>query len=443
MSSPTSPSRGPGARGRFSRLPRPLRWLQPGLGVKRWLGLMLAALLVLCLGTACVIGVGGMAEVTAALGSPEAASFLGGVLAMLGVLGIMLALRRLLGSVAEPLRPTDERALVDVLLEHHRLRSGLPIVAIGGGTGLATLLRGLKHHTDNLVAIAAVSDDGGSSGQLQREMQVLPPGDIRNCLVALADDETMMSRLLQYRFADGLEGLNGHSLGNLVIAALTEITGNFDSAVRETSKVLAIRGRVVPATLEPVTLVATLDDGSTLVGETQIGRCHRHIEYVRLDPGDPEPVAEAIEAIRNAAVIIIGPGSTYTSVIPNLLVPGIAAAVAESQALKAFVCNVMTQPGETDDLLMVSDHVRALSRHTEQSLFQYVLVNDGAPHRGVLSRYEAEGARLVTPDTSEVARLGFTPVRGDFISRDDFARHDPDRLAEALLRLAAEEAQVV
>jgi len=443
MSSPTSPPRIPGARGLFRSLPRPLRWLQPGLGVKRWLGLMVAALLLLCLGTACVIGVGGLAEVTAILGSPEAASFLGGVLVMLGVLGVMLALRRLLGSVAEPLRQTDERALVDVLLEHHQRRSDLPIVAIGGGTGLSTLLRGLKHHTDNLVAIAAVSDDGGSSGQLQREMQLLPPGDIRNCLVALADDEAMMARVLQYRFGNGVEGLDGHSLGNLVIAALTEITGNFDAAVRETSKVLAIRGRVLPATLDPVTLVATLDDGSTVLGESGIGRCHRHIEYVRLEPADPAPLAEALEAIRHAAVIIIGPGSTYTSVIPNLLVPGVAAAVAESKALKAFVCNVMTQPGETDDLLKVSDHLRAVTRHTDQSMFQYVLVNDGAPHRGVLGRYEEQGARLVIPDTSEVARLGFTPIRGDFISRDDFARHDPDRLAEALVRLAAEEAQVV
>ena len=297
------------------------------------------------------------------------------------------------------------------------------------------MLRGLKKHTTDITAIAAVSDDGGSSGRLHREMKMLPPGDVRNCLVALADDEALMGRLLQYRFED-VPSVGDHSLGNLFIAALASITGDFERAVKETSKVLAIRGRVLPATLEQVTLCGRLESGTVIRGETQVGDNGGRLAEVFLDPGNVEALPEAVAAIKSADIVVIGPGSTFTSLIPNLLVPGVAQALRETNAVRAFVCNVMTQPGETDELVMASDQVRALMAHVDGKVVDFVLINDAVPNPGVLARYEGVGARIVEPDAEEVGRLGAIPICGDLISTDDYAWHDPDKLAPALIRLA-------
>jgi len=429
-------------RSKWQRLPRFLRWFCPGLRVKRWLGLLLAGLTAVSFGAALAIGLGPILEVTDVLSRVVGAAFatraaliMGAVLAAAGLVAVLVALRQLVKSVADPLRASDDRELVDVLLDARDRPRGPAVVAIGGGTGLSNLLRGLKRHTSDIVAIAAVSDDGGSSGRLQREMKTLPPGDLRNCLVALADDEALMGRLLQYRF-DDVPSVNGHSLGNLFIAALASITGDFERAVKETSKVLAIRGRVVPATLERVTLCGRLEDGEVIRGETNVGSSGGRLEEVFLEPGDPVALAEATEAIMAADIVVIGPGSTYTSVIPNLLVPGVSQALAECNAIRVFVCNVMTQPGETDLLLLASDQVRALRQHMGRKVFDYVLINEAVPNPEVLERYEGVGARIVQPDADEVGRMGAIPICGDLISSDDYAWHDPDKLAQAVLRLS-------
>jgi uncharacterized cofD-like protein len=429
-------------RSKWQRLPRLLRWFYPGLRVKRWLGLLLAGLTAVSFGAALAIGLGPILDVTDALSrivgaafATRAALIVGTVLAAAGLAAVLLSLRQLVKSVADPLRASDDRELVDVLLDARDRPRGPAVVAIGGGTGLSNLLRGLKRYTSDIVAIAAVSDDGGSSGRLQREMKTLPPGDLRNCLVALADDEALMGRLLQYRFSD-VPSVNGHSLGNLFIAALASITGDFERAVKETSKVLAIRGRVLPATLERVTVCGRLRDGTVVRGETNVGHSGGQLREVYLDPADPVALGEAVEAIRAADIVVVGPGSTYTSVIPNLLVPGVSQALAECNAIRVFVCNVMTQPGETDLLLRASDQVRVVREHTGRKVFDYVLINEAVPTPDVLERYERVGARIVQPDADEVGRMGAIPICGDLISSDDYARHDPDKLAQAVLRLS-------
>jgi uncharacterized cofD-like protein len=427
---------------KWQRLPRLLRWFYPGLRIKRWLGLLLTGLVAISFGAALAIGLGPVLDLTDVLSravgasrATQAAALVGVGLAVLGLTAVLLALRQLVRSVAEPLRTRDDRELVDVLLAHRGRPQGPSIVAIGGGTGLSTLLRGLKHQTSDIVAIVAVSDDGGSSGRLQREMNTLPAGDIRNCLVALADDETLMGRLLQYRFED-VPSVEGHSLGNLFIAALTEITGDFERAVKETSKVLAIRGRVLPATLDHVGVCARLVDGSVVRGETGVSHTDGRIQEVFLDPGSPTALPEAVGAILEADLIVIGPGSTYTSLVPNLLVRGVADALRATSAIRVFVCNVMTQPGETDRLTRASDQVRALMDHAGGKVFDYVLINEAVPSSEVLKRYARVGAAIVKPDAEEVGRLGLIPICGDLISQDDYARHDPTKLAQAVLHLA-------
>jgi uncharacterized cofD-like protein len=357
-------------------------------------------------------------------------------LATLGLLVFLYGVRNILVSVTEAVIPTGNQAMVDVIWRRRQLAQGARIVVIGGGTGLSTLLRGLKEYTSNITAIVTVTDDGGSSGRLQREFNMLPPGDIRNCLVALADAEPLMQELFQYRFdASGdASSLQGHSFGNLLIAAMLHITGDFDEAVRQTSRVLNIRGRVLPSTTHHVRLLAELDDGSVVEGETTISKAGRRIRRMRLSDPGAEPLDEALEAIRTADAIIVGPGSVYTSLVPNFLVRNVADAVAESQALKIYVCNVMTQPGETNDF-KASDHVNALLQQAGVPVFDYVLVNVERPGPEILDRYAGVGARLVEPDVEEIRRLGLRPITGSFISQSKVVRHDPEKLAEAIVRL--------
>jgi uncharacterized cofD-like protein len=266
---------------------------------------------------------------------------------------------------------------------------------------------------------------------------MLPPGDIRNCVVALADEETLMTELFQHRFDEAGEGLNGHSFGNLLIAAMTNITGDFEKAVKETSKVLAIRGRVLPSTTENVTLKAELADGTIVGGETIIANSSQPIQRISLSQTDVKPLQETLDAIRLANAIIIGPGSVYTSVIPNLLVQGITDAIAASHAVKIYVCNVMTQPGETDHY-RASDHVKAVAEHAGRRIFNYVLVNKEVPSMRLLEKYHSGGAELVSPDVDVIREMGYKPITGNFISQTDVVRHDPQKLAQAILRLVFE-----
>jgi uncharacterized cofD-like protein len=417
-----------------------MRWLTPGIRVKRWLFLAIAGGAMFLNGFGRLIGSSPFLNfhineyvnrqlIGRDMISPVAIEW---VFMLVGLAAVYLGIRQWMRSIVSAVSPRDEHRLIDVVYERRHLARGCRIVAIGGGTGLSTLLRGLKEYTSNLTAIVTVADDGGSSGRLRHELGVLPPGDIRNCLVALADNESTMAELFQYRFNEG-DGLSGHSFGNLFLAAMCGIAGDFDSAIKESSRVLAIRGRVLPSTLSDVALEATLADGSVVCGETAISQSSSPIASVRLIPENCEPLDEAIEAILGADAIILGPGSLYTSVMPNLLVPGIAEAVEHSMAFKIYVCNIMTQPGETDGMT-AADHARALLRGTGRQVFDYVLVNVEQPHR-LLKRYESERAFQVRPDVKAVSALGVTPIYGKFVSETQLVRHDADRLAQSLMKL--------
>jgi uncharacterized cofD-like protein len=368
-------------------------------------------------------------------------------LVLLGLLLILSALVAVNRSIVSVVSPDSLSNLPEVIRRKRQLASGERIVVIGGGTGLSTLLRGLKAHSSNLTAIVTMTDDGGSSGQLQRQLGggVLPPGDVRNCLVALADAEPLMQDLFQFRFntRDTGDGLSGHSFGNLLLAAMAEVTGDFEKAVEAASTILAIRGRVLPSTVEPVVLVGEMEDGREVTGETRIVKDPQSIRRIRLCPDEPPALPAALEAIADADLIVLGPGSVYTSVIPNLLVPEIARAVAESRAVRCYICNVMTQPGETDGF-RASDHIRVIAEHVEpyleagQRIVDHVLVNGTRPDQSALERYRMSGSEYVEPDYEEISRLGYRPVKGTFIGHQELVRHDADRLARAVLRLGSE-----
>jgi uncharacterized cofD-like protein len=307
------------------------------------------------------------------------------------------------------------------------------IVVIGGGTGLSVMLRGLKEKPLDITAIVTVADDGGSSGILRSEMQMPPPGDIRNVLTALADVEPLLSRMLQYRFPSGT-GLAGHSLGNLILAAMNDITGDFVTAVREMSRVFAVRGRVLPAASHGTVLKAEMSNGTIVEGESKIPKAGGKIKRVFIEPQDIEPLDEAIAAIREADAVLVGPGSLYTSILPNLLVPGIADEIMQSDAVKMFICNVMTQPGETDGY-SVSDHLQAIYDHVGYHLFDYVIVNNGEIPPHVQAQYAEKGARAVQLDLDEVTRQGYRVVADRLVLFRTYLRHDAERLSEHIYQL--------
>jgi uncharacterized cofD-like protein len=319
------------------------------------------------------------------------------------------------------------------MLERRLLSRGPRIVVIGGGTGMPAALRGLKQYSANITAVVTVADDGGSSGRLRGEFHILPPGDIRNCLVALADTEGLMEQLFMHRFDQG-EGLAGHSFGNLFILALTAVTGDFEAAVRQSSEVLAIRGQVLPATVAQVVLEADLADGRVVLGESQIGQAQAPIRRVRLIPETAAPVPAVLAAIAEADLIVLGPGSLYTSVIPNLLVPGVADAIRASRALKVYACNIMTQPGETDGY-QCRDHLQALLDHAGPGVVTHCLVNTAAVPEATRQRYEDTGAVPIRAVLGNDRRLGVEVVGRSLLDPRHPGRHDPDRLAAGLLEL--------
>lgn len=321
----------------------------------------------------------------------------------------------------------------------------LRVLAIGGGTGLSVLLKGLKRYTAtgspaggpgkvDITALVTVTDDGGSSGRLRREFDVLPPGDIRSCMVALSEDEALLSRLFQYRFPAG-RGLKGHSFGNLFLMALTQIMGDFPDAVKVCSGVLNIAGRIFPATAANVALEAILEDGTHVVGETRISRSRRRIERVQLVPRRARPLAATLAAIAEADLITFGPGSLFTSVIPNLLVEGIPAAIRRSRAVKAYFVNLMWQPGETTNF-SASDHVRAIGRHSRGNLLDYVVVNTRPIRAELKKKYARQQALPVENDVQEIAGMGIQVIGAPLVKQAEKVRHDPDLLAEVALNLA-------
>jgi uncharacterized cofD-like protein len=323
--------------------------------------------------------------------------------------------------------------------------SPLRVVAIGGGTGLSALLEGLKHYTRredpsapfvDITAIVTVTDDGGSSGRLRREFDVLPPGDIRNCMVALSEDSALLSRLFQYRFQTG-RGLKGHSFGNLFLMALTQVMGDFPEAVRTSSEVLKIAGRIYPATAANVSLEARLEDGTKVVGETRISRSRARIRSIHLIPRHVKPLPEALAAIADADVVTLGPGSLFTSVIPNLLVDGITPSIRRSAALKAYFVNLMWQPGETSQF-RASDHIRAIHRHARGQLIDYAVVNIRPIASALKKRYAREAALPVENNIDELFKMGLKVVAGNLVGRFDRVRHDPVAAAAVVVKLAQE-----
>ncbi|MFC7439926.1 gluconeogenesis factor YvcK family protein [Laceyella putida] len=310
------------------------------------------------------------------------------------------------------------------------------VVCIGGGTGLSVILRGLKKLPIDITAIVTVADDGGSSGRLRNDLQMPPPGDIRNVLIALAQTEPLLESVLQYRFENG-EGLKGHTLGNLMIAAMTEITGDFTKAVNAMSRVLAVRGQVLPASEQDVVLMAEMTDGTIVEGESQIPKTGKRIRRVFLNPHDPKPSDGVLRAIEEADGIIAGPGSLYTSILPNLLVKDMSEAIRASQACKIYVCNVMTQPGETDSFT-ASDHLRAIYDHVGERLFDIAIINNEVPPLTIQRQYAKKQQRMVIPDIERINKLGCHAVADNLLLYQSVLRHDADRISAHILRLIRE-----
>lgn len=402
------------------------KWLYPGLGIKRWI-----ILCILGLGLIVIVGllaVKSISKSSVFMGSFAMASLI------FGLFLVYMAIKNMVRIFIRALLPPhSDGPLVDLVYQKRQsdsLSRGPRVVAIGGGTGLSALLEGIKIFTSNITAIVTVTDTGGSSGRLRDEQDVLPPGDIRNCLVALADAGPLIRDLFQYRFEMG-EGLKGHSFGNLFITALSKVTGDFEKAVSESSKVLAIRGRVIPSTLEKVTLVGEFMDGSVVEGETNITDTNKPLRNIRLSPDDCKACPESLDAIENADLILLGPGSLYTSILPNLLIQDIYDAILKSDAYKAYIINVMTQPGETDSF-SAWDHLRILLEHTDPRIVQACFVNGQPIPQSMLAKYREKDAHPVELDLDFIRTKGYEVVEGDILKIDGQVRHDPDLLARLI-----------
>lgn len=420
-----------------------LKWLYPGMKFKRWLFLFAVGVILTGMGLAVVFNykyldsfeelLFYMAYTWTGTYDYTVTAIVGSIVIVCGVMIMLLATRMIIRSLITVLVPDKSGRLVDMIYEHRRLDKGPNITVVGGGTGLSVLLRGMKEVTRNVTAVVTVADDGGSSGRLREEFNVIPPGDLRNCLVALADTEPMMEKLFQYRFT-GNSDLAGHSFGNLFITAMTEVTGDIEQALKESSRVLAVKGRVFPATTAKVCLSATMDDGSVVDGESQIPLVHKRIKRVHIFPRQVEAVPSTLKAIREAKVIVLGPGSLYTSVIPNLLVEDIAKEIRESSAIKIYICNVMTQPGETDDYT-ASMHVRALIEHGGNGIVDYVLVNNKPISQEMQEYYAREGQYPVLVDENAIEDLGVKCFKADIIDDSQMIHHDSLKLAHQVMEI--------
>ena len=414
-----------------------VKWLYFGLGVKRWLVLLFFGVTILGLGFAVVL-----VNIYRESPLPDIFYYLtlqfiprlerGILIGAIGIVLILIAIVKLSESLLSAF-VTDDINVVEVLYRKRARRRGPKIVAIGGGTGLSTLLRGIKEYTDRLTAIVTVADDGGSSGKLRRTLGVLPPGDIRQCIAALADSEPLVTQLFQYRFGEGT-GLDGHSFGNLFIAAMAGVTGNFERAILESSRVLAVRGQILPSTLQNVTLNADTRDPeptgnglARVTGESEIAHRGRPIERVYLEPEHAPAYPGVVRAILDADLIVVGPGSLYTSVLPNLLVDDIHRALESSNALKVYICNVATQPGETDHFT-IGDHFDALTQHVGAGIFTHVIANNNWSFQYP----EHTKSEMVRPRENGTPK--FKLILADLVDEAQPWRHDPKKLAMEILK---------
>lgn len=397
------------------------KWLYPGMRVKRWILLCCFGIILCSMGFVLAIG--------------EAQRTSGSLVVLLGAAIVAVSLRKIIKSVVTVLLPQRENEFVNIMYQRRYLERGPRIVVLGGGSGLSVLLHGLKEFTSNITAVVTVADDGGSSGRLRTQFNMPPPGDIRNCLVALADAEPLMSDLFQFRFQESGE-LEGHNFGNLFILAMLKVTGDFEKAIKESSKILAVRGRVVPSTLKRVSLVAHHKDGSKTEGESSIAKVKSPIQKLYLKPEGCGATEDALEAIGVADAIVIGPGSLYTSLLPNLLIEDLSAAIARSNAPKIYICNVMTQPHETDNF-NAFDHVNAIVEHTRPDILSHVIVNSGHIPQNILTRYSKQEAYPVVNDAARIRGLGYTVVEANIINYADTVRHNPRKVSKLIVDIVS------
>ena len=417
------------------KMPKDAGWLIPGLQVKRWFFLIFLGAILMGLGFLILCDIKPIfytMEFIRKIAMNISTEWIAFAVIMFGAAIFFKGWKQTNLSILDINNNRADSNILEALYRRRKLNRGPKIVAIGGGTGLSMLLKGIKHITNNITAVVTVGDDGGSSGRLREDMGILPPGDIRNCIAALADDEDLITKLFQYRFKSG-EGLEGHSFGNLFLTALCAITGDMVRAVKESSNVLSIRGRVLPATLDDMKLVAEMEDGRIIRGESNIPEAHGKIKRLFTDPAHCKALEDVIAAIKDADFIIMGPGSLYTSVIPNLLVEEIAREVAASNAKKIYVCNIMTQPGETDNYT-VSDHVNALMKHANsRKILDAVLVNDFIPSNLAI-KYQMAGSYPVKIDAENIKKLGIKIFSKKLIedNKEGLVRHSSNRVARAL-----------
>ena len=417
------------------KMPKQAGWLLPGLQVKRWFALIFVGAVLITVGILILFDlkpIYNTMQFIQQIATQISTEWLAFGFVMIGAAIFFKGWQKTNLSILDIEDDRNNDVLLENLYKRRKLNRGPRIVAVGGGTGLSMLLSGAKNITNNLTAIVSVGDDGGSSGRLREEMGILPPGDIRHCITALADDEDLVNKLFKYRFTNG-EGLEGHSFGNLFLTALYDITGDMVSAVRASSRVLSIRGRVLPATLDDMKLVAEMEDGRIIHGESTIPEAHGKIKRLFTEPANCKALPDVIQAIRDAELIILGPGSLYTSVIPNLLVKEISEEIIKSKAKKIYVCNIMTQPGETDNYT-VSDHLKALIQHAgSNKIVDAVLVNDYLPDN-LAGKYQEAGSYPVKLDVPEVKKLGIKIFAKKLIqdSREGLVRHSSTRVARAV-----------
>ena len=398
------------------------KWLYPGIKIKRWFFISLLGVGIVALGAIFTTK------------HYVLVSTFGIVIIICGIILIVLGVGKMIVSLITLFLPRHERELVDILYQRRYLERGPKIVAIGGGHGLSHLLLGLKEYTSNITAIVTVADSGGSSGRLREEFNIVAPGDIRNCLVALADAPALMGDLFQFRFSKESQ-LQGHNFGNLFLTAMFQLTGgDFEKAVEECSRVLAIRGKVIPSTVSNVHLVAEYRDGSRTEGEAKIPKKNAQIKRLSLTPEDSAPTTEALRAIADSDIIVLGPGSLYTSIIPNLIIKGMPEAIAQSSAFKIYVCNVMTQQGETTGF-KASEHLQVIIEHTNKEVINACIVNNAIVPEDALDRYQTEMSYPVAADVEKIKEMGYKVVATDLLSVKDYVRHDSEKLTKTLIRL--------
>jgi len=397
-----------------------IKWFYPGLRIKRWVLLLLIGVLLILFASPYVFK-----EERILLRAIHTFSF------SIGIIALISGIAYLIKSFFEALYPGKSKELIDIIYEKRFLAKGPKIIVIGGGTGLSTILEGLKEYTTNISAIVTVADSGGSSGRLREEFGILPPGDIRNCLVSLAEAPQLMRDLFQYRFTEG-NGIKGHSFGNLFITAMTQIVGSFEAAVKESSIVLAIRGRVLPSSLDKIELKAAYSDGTEKIGEDKIPDEEKAIKRISLLPHDAKPNPEVLEAIREAEIIILGPGSLFTSIIPNLLIKEIAEEIASRDVMKLYICNVMTQHGETDGFT-AADHLEVLLAHGGKGIINCCLVSSGRLQYRLLVKYAQERSFPVVFDRERIKGMKIAIFEADVVSKSNYLRHDPEKVAKEII----------